>query len=222
MDRRKASFLINFSDVKRKKQKIYKQDAEDLYEWIFHFLQTEINLREKVRAKAMFRDLCGFSKEYELTQRETLHFEHWLLFDYITIIGSRPFDLFVRAHQSEMSKNMVETAGLFMLMHLAPYRILETDGTDHLMSPFQEEKEYAVTSLSASQQVQKGSLVFARIAAVGFEKMAVGPFIIIPPEREQEALKLLRIQENKGKKSYHRFLKEMGISFLRFEAEKDA
>lgn len=222
MDKRKASFLINFSEVKRKKQKTYTQDAEDLYKWVFQFLQSEMNMREKVRAKALFRDICHLPKDQKLSRTEEVHFEHWLLFDYITVIGSRPFDLFVRAHQAEMSKSMVETAGLFMLMYLAPYRVLDADGDHFLLTPLHEEKEYAVSSLSASQHVDKGSLVFARIAAVGFEKMGVGPFIIIPAAFEDEVLSLLEQQRNKGIKSYHRFLKEMGISFLRYDSEKDA
>ncbi|SDO13829.1 hypothetical protein [Alkalicoccus daliensis] len=221
MDRRKTSFLINFSKVKREKQKIYIQDAEDLYEWLFQYLETEMNLREIVRAKSMFRELCGFPKDKKLTKEEELHFEHWLLFDYITVIGSRPFDLFVRSRQSEMSKYMVETAGLFMLMHLSPYRVLQSNDREHLLAPFQEERENAVRSLGPAQRLESGSLIMARIATVGFEKMMVGPCITISSQREQEALEELRTHEKMGTKSYHRFLKEMGISFLKYRAENE-
>lgn len=216
MDRRKTSFLINFSKVKREKQKVYIQDAEDLYEWVFHYLQTEMNLREKVRAKTMFRKVCGYSRDHSLSKEEELHFEHWLLFDYITVIGSRPFDLFVRSRQTEMSKYMMETAGLFMLMHLAPYRVLQSNGKEHLIAPFQEERENAVRSLGPAQQLESGSLIMARIATVGFEKMMVGPCFTISADREEEVAAELRKQADMGKKSYHRYLKELGISFLRY------
>ncbi|MFC4737585.1 hypothetical protein ACFO4L_13360 [Bacillus daqingensis] len=216
MPERKATFMINFEEMKREKQEAYHREAEDLYEWLFHFLERDLNMREKVRAKHMFRDLCGFQTETVLTREEELHAEHWMLFDYITVIGSRPFDLFIRSHSSELTPKMKETAGMMMLMHLAPYRVLHTSGSEHLLSPFQEEREIAVRAVGSPQQAEAGELILARVAQVGFEKTMVGPCIRIDPKHEEKVLEKLRYFEAKGRKSYHRFLKETGISFLQY------
>jgi hypothetical protein len=218
---RKASFLIDFSQVKKNRQKIYWQEAEALYEKLFYYIQFEMNLREKVRAKAMFRDLCGIEEERKLTPEEEIHFEHWLLFDYITVIGSRPFDLFVRAKKEEMSKQMTETAGLLMLMYLAPYRVKEKRETTWIVEDISG-KQLEAHPLGLTPKTNPGDLVFARITTVGFLHTLVGPVINIPPEEELNVNALLEKKRHEGNKNYHRFLKETGISFLRYHSSRDA
>ncbi|WP_147805247.1 hypothetical protein [Alkalicoccus halolimnae] len=221
MKGRKASFLIDFSQVKKNRQKMYWQEAEALYEKLFYYIQFEMNLREKVRAKAMFRDLCGIDGERKLTSEEEIHFEHWLLFDYITVIGSRPFDLFVRAKKEEMSKQMTETAGLLMLMYLAPYRVKENRETTLVVEDISG-KQLEAHPLGIPPKTRPGDLIFARITAVGFLHTLIGPVIRIPMDEEANVNALLEKKRQEGKKNYHRFLKETGISFLRYHSSEDA
>lgn len=217
---KKTAFLVDFKRVKELRQKEYVRSAEMLYESLFQFIQTEMNLREKVRAKHMFRELCGIEKERALTSFEEMHFEHWLMFDYITVIGSRPLDLYIRAKKEKMPSKLVETAGLFMLMYLAPYRVEKLEaGTLTLLDDEQNRRK--VQPLGEVADTEEGDMILARISTVGFESMMIGPVIRIGRGNENTVMEEINDKKGDGRKAYHRFMKEMGVKYLHCHSSRN-
>ncbi|WP_280769954.1 hypothetical protein [Salipaludibacillus daqingensis] len=216
MQRRKAEFLVDFQKVKSNKQQVLQNTFADLYDWMFTFIQSEANLREKVRAKHLFCHKIGLSNKEELDPSMQVHFEHWLLFDYVTVVGSRLFDIFVRTKQNEMTKQMLELCGILMLMHFVPVRICEVKKEHVKMFSLFDEKEIEVSPYLFEPDVNKNDLAFMRLSMIGFEKKIIGPTIVIDPSFEQKIIKELTNVYKQGQPEYRRYLKEYGIDMLKY------
>ncbi|UTR15638.1 hypothetical protein MM221_03345 [Salipaludibacillus sp. LMS25] len=218
MNGRRAEFLIDLQKIKAQKQKKITEIFADLYEWMFIYLQTETNLREKVRAKQLFRHKLGLNKEEVLDNELQIHLEHWLLLDYVTVSGSRLLDIFVRTKQEKMSKDMLELCGILMLMHLEPVKVISVeeevvtyvsllgDRTDRLQaSPF-----------LFGVDVSPEQIVLIRIATIGFEKKIIGPSIVIDPSFEVKVAGVFKDVHTQGYHVWRRYLKEYGIDMLKY------
>ncbi|MCR6111684.1 hypothetical protein HXA35_15150 [Bacillus sp. A301a_S52] len=218
MNGRRAEFLIDLQKIKAQKQKKINDIFADLYEWMFIYLQTETNLREKVRAKQLFRHKLDLNKEEVLDNDLQVHLEHWLLLDYVTVAGSRLLDIFVRTKQEKMSKEMLELSGILMLMHFEPVKVIGVekevvtydtlfgDGTDLFQaSPF-----------LFSVDVNPDQLALIRTATIGFEKKIIGPSIIIDPSFESKVAGVFKDVHDQGYHVWRRYFKEYGIDMLKY------
>jgi len=217
MQRRKAEFLIDLQKVKMNKQKVMEHTFTDLYDWMFTFVQSEANLREKVRAKHLFCHKLGLDNKIELDPSWQVHFEHWLLFDYVTVVGSRLFDLFVRKKKKEMPKQMLELSGILMLMHLEAFRVHDVkDQSISVSSLFDPEKRDEVSPYLFKSDVKENDLVFMRISSIGFHKRIIGPTAVIDPSFEDKIIEKLKLVHNQGQPEYRRYLKEYGVDMLKY------
>lgn len=218
MQHRKAEFLVDLQKVKRNKQNVIQHTFADLYDWMFTFVQSEANLREKVRAKHLFYHKLGIDKNKELESSLQVQFEHWLLFDYVTVVGSRLFDLFIRAKKNDMSKQMLELSGILMLMHLEPFRVHDSKDKVVSVSPLLDpsKKIIKASPYLFKPDVKKNQLVFMRISMVGFEKRIIGPTTVIAPSFESTIIEELKSVYNQGQPEYRRYLKEYGIDMLKY------
>ncbi len=106
--------VSNFKAYRDQKQTEADQALHELYESYFSWLEKNTNLREKVRAKHIFKEKTDMHPDKLNETSWLLQFEHWFAFDYVTVIGSRMFDLFVRKNQGYMTKKMLELSGLIM------------------------------------------------------------------------------------------------------------
>ncbi|WP_088032985.1 hypothetical protein [Evansella clarkii] len=216
MDEKHASFIIDFETVKQQKQKYMENALMDLYEKLFTYIDKEANIREKVRAKQIFSHKTGIPAEYILEQDTALHFEHWFAFDYITVAGSRMFDLFVREKQEELTKPMLDLSGFMMLMALEPVHVkaVEDDNITFsgVLENFVEERE-AVFFLKGSFNIQEGDTVFLRIVRAGFKNFIIGPPFSVDDGKATEILTEIRTAGKEGR--VRKYLKESGIDYLR-------
>ncbi|MCE7791421.1 hypothetical protein K8O68_03155 [Salipaludibacillus sp. CUR1] len=219
MKGKRAEFLIDFKKLKKQKQKRMDENFADLYDWMFTYVQKEANLREKVRAKHLFRHKLDLNDTDELDAGLHLHFEHWLLFDYVTVVGSRLLDLFVRTKQDKMSKTMLEICGILMVMHLEPVRVNKIEENHILLSPFFKEKNSQIKAepYLFRPDIKEGDLILARTATIGFEKRIIGPCIVIDQRFEKEAAARLEEKYKEGHEEYRRYLKEYGIDMLKYQ-----
>lgn len=218
MQRRKAEFLVDLQKVKKNKQKVIQNTFVDLYDWMFTFVQYEANLREKVRAKHLFCHKLGLDNNKELDPSLQVHFEHWLLFDYVTVVGSRLFDLFVRAKKSDMSKQMLELSGILMLTHLELFQVHDNKDDTVSVHPIFDEtnKIIEASPYLFEPDVKVGDLVFMRISMVGFEKRIIGPTTVLAPPFEEKIIEELKSVYNQGRPEYRRYLKEYGVDMLKY------
>lgn len=220
MKGKKAEFIVDLQRVKEEKQKRIHDSFTDLYIGMFTYVQSEANLREKVRAKHLFRHKLGLPKDAVLTEDLQVHFEHWLLFDYVTVIGSRIFDMFVRAKKNELSKQQLEICGIMMLMHLEPIQIIEKKNKKIMYTPLFEtkNKQIEATPYLFPGEFLEGDLVLSRILKMGVENKIIGPSIQISPNYYKDVIKRLETNYREGPTLYRRYLKEYGIDMLQYKS----
>lgn len=219
MEGKKTSFIVDMKRVKEEKQKQMHVSFEDLYASLFTYVQSEANLRETVRAKHLFRHKIGLPKDAVLDKDLRIHFEHWLLFDYVTVVGSRLFDMFVRAKRQELSKQHLELCGIMMLMHLEPIQIIEKKDTSIMYTPLfkAQNKQIEATPYLFQENFHTEGIVFTRILKMGVENKFIGPAIHVAPNYCKEVVKRLERIHSDGPASFRRYLKEYGIDMLQYE-----
>ncbi|MCD8509991.1 MAG: hypothetical protein LRY73_09075 [Bacillus sp. (in: Bacteria)] len=127
MEKREASFIIDLQKVKIEKQQQTEKALNELLESFFRYLDKEVNIREKVRAREIFFYKTSLSKESIDDPTIAMHFKFWFGFDYVTVIGSRLFDIFIREKKKALSKPMLDISGFLMLMYLQPVTIIDSD-----------------------------------------------------------------------------------------------
>ncbi|UTR11424.1 hypothetical protein MM300_03580 [Evansella sp. LMS18] len=216
MDEKHASFIIDFETVKEQKQKHMENALMELYEKLFTYIDKEANIREKVRAKQIFSHKTGIPAEYILEHNTALHFEHWFAFDYITVTGSRMFDLFVREKQEELTKPMLDLSGFMMLMALEPVHIKAVEDDEIIFSGALDssggERE-AVFFLKSSFSIKEGDTVFLRIVRAGFKNFIIGPPFAVADSDVADILSEIKTAGKEGR--VRKYLKESGIDYLR-------
>ncbi|MBU9721088.1 MULTISPECIES: hypothetical protein [Bacillaceae] len=220
MERKQSFFLIDFEKVKQEKQAHIERSLFDLYTHFFEYMEQHTNIREKVRAKKLF----SHKTKIDILDIETdnvigAHFEHWFAFDYITVVGSRMFDLFVREKKGDLTKSMLDLSGFFMLMSLEPVQIDEVTGSTVVYNSYFSSTSDTAKFFLFSPEVTAGDLVFMRVLNVGSVKKVIGPAFSIMKQRESEVLQEVMLL--KQSKNYRTKMKENGIDYLRYKKGKD-
>ncbi|TMW71758.1 hypothetical protein [Alteribacter natronophilus] len=221
MAKKKTSFVVDFNEMKKKKQVKTEEALNEVYSLFFSFIDRKANLREKVRAKKLFAHKVNWPADQEFDSWVQLHFEHWFAFDYVTVIGSRMFDLFVREYKEKLSIPMLELCGHLMLMSLEPVLIEKWEAEDGItVKRLATGRRTVVHPFLSPFPAEEGDLVFMRILPAGFQEFAAGPFFTVSREDRDRIMTQLEAVSNTGEKGHSpgvtRYMKEYGIDYLRY------
>ncbi|CAM3855652.1 hypothetical protein [Alkalicoccus chagannorensis] len=204
---------IDFEAAKQEKERQELEAAQSFLSMIRQEALSGVNLREKVRAKHLFQDLTGMDVD-QGTDAVYEHFLYWLMLDYVTVVGSRPLDLFVRREQHAMTSAELGAAGLFMLMRLEPYFVTESHNGVCYAQCWEDSRKYKLSGLKKPLTASENSWILCRTTIIGTERRAAGPMIQLAEAEEKRFLETLENQWNMGEKSYQRYMKEAGVAFL--------
>ncbi|UCZ52318.1 hypothetical protein LGQ02_15920 [Bacillus shivajii] len=211
----KATFIIDFEKMKEKKQIDAENSLLDVYDELFQYIEKKANLREKVRAKHIFSYKAGIPKSEVMDPDMHMHFEHWFAFDYVTVFGSRMFDLFIRDKKDKMSKSMLELSGFLLLMSLEPVRLKKVEKSVIIYDSLLKNETKEATPFIFPAEGEAGELVLMRTVQVGYKQMKIGPTIRLNDEGQQKILKDFHIDEHTNILNQRKHLKEYGIDYLR-------
>lgn len=220
MEERDSSFLIDLEKVKLEKQLQTEKALEQLIGSFISYIDNEVNIREMVRAKQIFSHKTSISKVLLNEKSIKHHFNFWFGFDYITVIGSRLFDIFIRERKEMLSKPMLDLSGFLMLMYLQPVIIIGwKDNCLQYKSYFSSENRveegywYPQTKLKLVQ----GKLTFIRVIQAGGKKAIIGPPIIVDETWRYEVELQLDDLKKYNQSRHRKYLKEHGIDYLTYE-----
>ncbi len=221
MAKRRTSFVVDFNKLRSEKQSKSEQALMDVYDLFFTYIENNANLREKVRAKHLFKHKTQQPKEQAFDKLMNLHFEHWFAFDYVTVIGSRMFDLFIRDQKEAFTKPMLDLCGHLMLMTLEPVKIMKYDHTKIEVKRLMTGEIDYVYPFLFSPVVETGNVAFMRIAPVGFKQKVIGPVFTVYGKEEnrvntQIADAIRKTDDPNQQVRLKRFMKEYGIDYLRY------
>ncbi|PYZ97167.1 hypothetical protein CR205_00770 [Alteribacter lacisalsi] len=224
--KKKTSFIIDFQKLRNEKQAKAEDSLTEVYDLFFTFIERQANLREKVRAKRLFSHKVNYPENQVFDRWIQLQFEHWFAFDYVTVIGSRMFDLFVREHRHQLSAPMLDLCGHLMLMSLEPAEVTgKGSGGNVKVKRLVNNEMMEVTSFLSDLRGEEGDLVFMRFVPVGFKTFAAGPaFTVAREEKKQVTAQLEGLLTEKRKDSpaaVTRYMKEYGIDYLRYAERRN-
>ncbi|MGY4689190.1 hypothetical protein [Salibacterium sp. K-3] len=211
------SNVPDFAKYRRQKQNQADHDLMELLDAYSEWLKHNTNLREKVRAKHLFAEQTGQDPADLEEEPWRRLFEDWFAFDYITVIGSRLFDLFVKEKASMLPPARMQLAGLVLTAALEPFRVLEMENGSLTAAPLWKEEEKKLTPLTGDFLLPRAvSTVLARPVHCGFENRVFSPAVnlSIPENDAGLAAWRRRMEEKEEENQRLRFMKENGVSWL--------
>ncbi|PSL44544.1 hypothetical protein B0H94_108157 [Salsuginibacillus halophilus] len=179
--------VVNFERLRNDKQQKADEALLSVYHHFFDWLQTGANLRDKVRAKHMFKTIASIDPDEMVRETSRFQFEHWFAFDYSTIIGAHLFDLFIRQESQALTSQELETSGVIMTTALELFQIEHVDHEGCMTGKYPltgEERTITPTPLFAGElqklNISEG-LCLLRTVQNGFS-----PRLLTPPAPIQE------------------------------------
>ncbi|MFB5663916.1 hypothetical protein [Alteribacillus sp. HJP-4] len=120
-----SSSTPDFAAFRREKQQNADENLIKLLTDFEQWLGPNTNLREKVRAKHIFAEKVKINVDEVDQPGWSVFFEDWFAFDYITVIGTHLFDMFIKKQADKLSAPELQLAGLVMTSVLEPLQIKE-------------------------------------------------------------------------------------------------
>ncbi len=113
---------------RKQKQAKGEENALALYGKAQRDSAVNANIREKVRARHIFRETAGLPGGIPFSSEQEDVFEDWFLFDYISIRGSTMFNLFLRRNSGQLAEADLIQGALFLSSVLQPVKIERAEG----------------------------------------------------------------------------------------------
>jgi hypothetical protein len=113
---------------RKQKQAKSEENALALYRKAQRDSEVNANIREKVRARHIFREAAGLPGGIPFSSEQEEVFEDWFLFDYISIRGFTMFNLFLRRNSGQLAEADLIQGALFLSSVLQPVKIERADG----------------------------------------------------------------------------------------------
>jgi hypothetical protein len=187
--------VLDFELLRNKRQIKSDKAILSLYHSYLNFLKKEVNIREKVRAKHVFRLTFQVAKEEVDTAIWEPHFWNWFAFDYTNVMGTSMFSLYLKQQRVHMSETDLMISAILMTVKFEPI-ILKDNANGSLwngIDPTTNEKAtYYVPS--EQQKVNKEDLIFLRSVRSGVRKLVVGPVLRMKNDTKDEIL--CKIKDN--------------------------
>ena len=209
-------FLAVRSDIQRYRQR-RQAEADRRLEGLLAAFKAwkdeNTNLREKVRAKHLFAEQTGLAVEQVEKKPWDMLFEEWFSYDYVTIIGTHLFDMFLKQTLSARTRMDLQLGGLLLTASWLPVEL--------------NEKNYwvrAVGKQEFSNRLQQDAALepvasttwLVRTARVGFEDTRLGQAVPLRPAGEDFQALMLEAEKAYQKEEHIRWHKEKGASWLQF------
>ncbi|MFC3525505.1 hypothetical protein ACFOLK_13125 [Marinococcus halophilus] len=116
------------SDIQRYRQRRQVEADRRLESLLAAFKdwkEENTNLREKVRAKHLFAEQTGLAVEQVEKRPWDMLFEEWFSYDYVTIIGTHLFDMFLKQTLTERTRMDLQLGGLLLTASWLPVELNE-------------------------------------------------------------------------------------------------
>ncbi|WP_027416849.1 hypothetical protein [Aneurinibacillus terranovensis] len=217
------SILVDFLAERHSKQRHYdglcQKLLNDLRE---HGCQT-LNLREKVRAKHLFRNRIQLSSEALLLPFWEAQYGMWFLLEYQNIKGERIIEKYLLEHHPKLSEEELHLAAYWMAAYPSVYKVEEEWKEGYRLVDLWSEQTIDVT-LKRDEFVRRefivGQYLFARVVKVGFIHCFLGPYALLNKEKIVDIKKSMeesfyQSKEENSQWSWRLFMQHHGIEVLR-------
>ncbi|PLR79144.1 hypothetical protein CU633_01900 [Bacillus sp. V3-13] len=209
---------LNLDHYRSQKQAQAEKSVQHLLRLAGDYTERNTNIREKVRAKHIFRKKLGLRNGHILTAVEEELFEQWFLFDYQTIQGFTMLSLFLKNQASNLTEPEMIQGALFLSSVLEPFTVISVDeGNDELtVQDFSSEMTFPVFSKLHPLQSQNLQYVFIRKIPALKRDIAISPLFAVNGPEVFTKLENSFIEQKceDASLSWRTFLKKNAILFL--------
>ncbi|TLS39078.1 hypothetical protein [Pseudalkalibacillus caeni] len=212
--------IIDIESLRRQKQRAFDSALESLYSHYFSYLERNANIREKVRAKHIFKSAVGI-KEEEFDKELDEHFNHWFAFDYRNIQGTNMFDLFFKQKKNTLTQPMLVLSALLMATVLEPFKVKEKKSSREIKvkSLITEQVETIDSFCYSFKNIQRDQIVLLRKIKSGFRYVTLSPPVGITEEKNPDLERIIQQEYGSFKEQYPTatavgFLKSNTLKFL--------
>jgi hypothetical protein len=213
--------IIKLEPVRKKKQQEYDRALEFMYVSYFSYLRRHANIREKVRAKHIFREQTGLSQEQLLEKTWENQFEHWFAFDYRNIQGGRMFDLYLKEEKKRMTEPMFVLAALLLTIVLEPIIVegVYHKGKIKAVNPFEKKPQIIFGQSYPFSDIRSGDLLFIRKIKSAYQMTMLGPYLRVPHTEKNRTLEQLDADYKKFLQTHEEatlrtFLKASALQYI--------
>ncbi|KON86705.1 hypothetical protein AF332_07795 [Sporosarcina globispora] len=180
--------ILDLQSFRKAKQVQGEKNALRLYTLSMDYTERTANIREKVRAKHLFRKTLGLAPEdaYSPIQQEV--FQNWFLFDYKTIQGSTMFSLFLKNNARQLSESDLIQGALFLTSAMEPIRILGKNRNVISALGVENSTPLLLRHHEELQQELSMGWHFIRRIPIQLYDLPIGPFISIQSNEAANSL----------------------------------
>ncbi|MBN8200884.1 MULTISPECIES: hypothetical protein [Bacillaceae] len=171
--------IMDLHSFRKAKQLQGEKNALRLYTLSRDYTERTANIREKVRAKHLFRKTLGLDPEAAFLPIQQAVFQDWFLFDYKTIQGSTMFSQFLKNNSRELSESDLIQGALFLTSVMEPIRIIEVCQKVISASRAEDNTPFLLSQNGVFRpELSKGWYLIRRIPIQMYD-LPIGPFISI-------------------------------------------
>lgn len=215
----KGEIIFDLVSYREQKQLQAETNAERIYSLATDFVIRYSNIREKVRAKHLFRQQIYFHNELPLPKYLEELFQQWFLFDYHTIQGETMFSLFLKKHSTVLTEHEMILGAVFLTSYIEPFEIIEVDQENRLLivKETTEGKIFSITMIANEITYgSKGEYVFLRRLPLVSKDWAIGPIFLVQSNEliRQVTSSFEQSKKNNPSLTWRAYLKRQGYFLL--------
>ncbi|MCA1036572.1 MULTISPECIES: hypothetical protein [Bacillus] len=195
---------------RKQKQAKGEESALALYRKAQKDSAVNANIREKVRARHIFREAAGLPGGIPFSSEQEEVFEDWFLFDYISIRGFTMFNLFLRRNTGQLAEADLIQGALFLSSVLQPVKIERAEG-EILAACDILTGEKLQLKAAESISLEEGRSYFIRCIPVFSRTFCFGP--AFPMDNTDAVVESYNEAVREGM-AYRPFLKKTAVAFL--------
>ncbi|PTX65045.1 hypothetical protein C8P63_101269 [Melghirimyces profundicolus] len=225
----KEDSIIDFSRRRTRWQKEQFRAFHRLIRQLFRYVESETNLREKVRARHLFSSLTGVLPPGR-KERKDEWFQIWYALDYLNIQGARHLDRYMEKYRSRLSDKDLQLMAALLASYFSVYRLEESDRRMRVVREAFRKGEKGDKVLGAGSSPSASGLYFLRPVKVGVQYTPLGPAVPVTPVQKEwmeEWLESVYRQEKeqRGQPSplpWRMFMQQWGIGLIRWSDTKNS
>ncbi|WP_226670180.1 hypothetical protein [Metabacillus litoralis] len=204
--------IVDFTMIRKEKEdRLLTFSAKHIEEFQY-FVEREVNIREKVKAKHIFRQKNEI-EFIDFTNSEELLFQDWFTYDYLTVKGLTIYQSYV----TSFSKNQMHPLhsvihALFMASVLEPFKVIKIEN-NHIYAEKLLTKEKCEINIMESNKrkgIKEEEVIFLRTIPI-FEKLLCISGIFV--QKDIDVVNNLLNDINKSEDNWRTFLKKYSIKY---------
>ncbi|MCA1032381.1 hypothetical protein LCL95_15205 [Bacillus timonensis] len=209
--------IYDYRSLRIAKQREAEHVIVGLYTKFKKHLDRNSNIREKVRAKHLFREKINWPGNEPFTKEITNLFEDWFAFDYITIQGLTMLQLYIKDHKRDFSEQELFYSALLLTAVLEPVIIIEKVSDGQICAKeLLENKKINIMKSPPIPKIEVGSVIFVR------KIPTIGQFILLYAFTETIDCTLINelknhfklVQEQQQQTTWRTFLKKYALQYI--------